>query len=188
MTRLDLGSGPEPAEGYEGVDVCEGERVVTFDLVSGHPWPFDGGSVEALRSSHFIEHVPLTVVHARQYMSPRHEPSEVITGWVQGYGQRDALVWVFEEAWRVAQLGARFELSWPALRDEQTGALQPWAFADPTHRRFIPKEFLHYLSAEDRKRLGLWYDWRCNWRVERGSQVSRGQVKELSVTLVKEPL
>lgn len=189
--RLDLGSGPKPSAGYTGVDLEPAEEVYGFDLASGQPWPFADGSVEELRSSHFIEHVPPEVVEARHFVELGGSRVVEPTSWVKRHCFRDALVWVMEEAWRVAKPGALFHLSWPSLYDEQTGAFQPWAFADPTHRRFIPKEFLHYLSAQDRARLGVAYDWRCNWVIAQGSGQQRnlgGDIREIAVDLRKEPL
>ena len=191
--RHDLGSGPNPADVYVGVDSAfSGVGFVCCDLASGRPWPFADESVDELRSSHFIEHVPASDVVARQYVDNicNGERVRSPSAWLTAYGRRDALIWVFEEAWRVAKPGALFHLSWPSLYDEQTGAFQPWAFADPTHRRFIPKQFLHYLSAADRASLQVPYDWRCNWvELPGGVQILRGGlVREVSIDLRKEPM
>ena len=54
--RLDLASGPCPAEGYQGVDVRSFPGSQQVDL-SVYPWPWPDNSVDALRSSHYVEHV-----------------------------------------------------------------------------------------------------------------------------------
>jgi hypothetical protein len=134
--KLDLGSGPRPAEGYEGVDIVPGVTTHSFDLANGTPWPFADDSVGELRSCHFIEHVPMTYV---------------------GQRNQDALLWFFDEAYRIAVDGATFTLQWPALQSVR-------AFQDPTHRRFIPAETLAYLSRENRRAMGLeHYRVSCNW-------------------------
>ena len=53
--RLDLASGACPAEGYEGVDSRDLGQPWIYDLEK-YPWPWDDDSVEALRSSHYVEH------------------------------------------------------------------------------------------------------------------------------------
>lgn len=136
--RLDLGSGPRPADGFKGVDIVKGVTDFCFDLGSPYRWPWEDNSVDALRSSHFIEHLP-AVYHTT--LGP----------------PKDALFHFFDEAFRVAKPGATFELIWPALQNVR-------AFQDPTHRRFIPAEMLAYLSAENRRAMGLeHYNVGCNW-------------------------
>lgn len=136
--RLDLGSGPRPAEGFKGVDIVKGVTDFQFDLASPYRWPWEDNSVDALRSSHFIEHLPAI------YHTTLGEP-------------KDALFHFFDEAFRVAKPGATFELCWPALKSVR-------AFQDPTHRRFIPAESLAYLSKANRDGMGLsHYNVQCNW-------------------------
>lgn len=142
--RLDLGSGPRPAEGFKGVDIVPGQTDFTFDLCSGNAWPFADNSVDELRSSHFIEHIDAV------YISPNHrlgaEPRRI-----------DALLWFFDEAFRVAKPGATFTVQWPALQNVR-------AFQDPTHRRFIPAQTIMYLSIDGRNAMGVvHYGATCNW-------------------------
>jgi len=142
--RLDLGSGPRPAEGFKGVDIVPGQTDFTFDLCSGQRWPILDNSVDELRSSHFIEHIDAGYVHPH------------IPGGMPG-PRLDALLFFFDEAFRVAKPGAVFTVQWPALQSTR-------AFQDPTHRRFIPAEVIHYLSIEGRKAMGVeHYGATCNW-------------------------
>ena len=54
--KLDLGCGPRPREGFDGVDIQPGDGVKhVVDL--RQPWPWADGSVEAVHSSHFVEHL-----------------------------------------------------------------------------------------------------------------------------------
>ena len=142
LLKLDLGSGPRPAEGFKGVDIVQGVTDFRVDLCSGESWPFAANSVDELRSSHFIEHIDAGYV------------------WIGERGfqaRRDALLWFFDEAFRVAKDGAVFTVQWPALQSVR-------AFQDPTHRRFIPAETITYLSREGRKAMGVeHYGATCNW-------------------------
>lgn len=159
--KLDLGSGPRPAEGFKGCDIAPGQTDYTFDLCSGTKWPFPDSSVDELRSSHFIEHIDAGYVHRRS--------GPVSKAWVArkgggaeeieiGLGPRiDALLFFFDEAFRVAKPGAVFTVQWPALQSAR-------AFQDPTHRRFIPAEMITYLSVDGRESMGVsHYGANCNW-------------------------
>lgn len=140
--RLDLGSGPRPREGYTGVDRQWARNVVPWDFRSTEDWPFESESVEALYSSHLIEHLP---------------PVNVLGG--------DVLVRFFEEAWRVARVGAVFELRWPVPFHPETGLPVASAWWDPTHYRHIPDQQIYsYFSVEGRRAMGVEsYGIRCNW-------------------------
>lgn len=56
--KLDLGCGPNPREGFIGVDVLpfDGKVGKVFDLRKS-PWPWASGSVDEVHSSHFLEHL-----------------------------------------------------------------------------------------------------------------------------------
>ena len=55
---LDLGCGANKKPGCVGVDCCAVEGVdVVHDLFT-FPWPFEDGAAEAVKCSHFFEHVP----------------------------------------------------------------------------------------------------------------------------------
>lgn len=140
ILRLDLGSGPRPAEGFKGVDIVPGQTDYTFDLCSGRPWPIASDSVDELRSSHFIEHIDAGYVYPGA-----------------GKERLDALLFFFDEAFRVAKPNALFTVQWPALQNVR-------AFQDPTHRRFIPAEMITYLAREGREAMGVThYGATCNW-------------------------
>jgi hypothetical protein len=166
---LDLGSGPCPAPGFTGVDLCAGEvsgSVVVWDLTDGSPWPFDDESVEALHCSHFIEHIPRdrvvigTTEFQRTIRSPG-EPKRVEKGRIAR--TQDAFFWFFDEAYRVAKSGCRFTLRWPHPQSDA-------ADQDPTHARRIPASMLNYLSVDGRRALGVQqYPVFCDWRLEPGS-------------------
>lgn len=140
--RLDLGSGPRPAPGFQGVDRVPGITDFDLNMCDGTSWPWSDNSVDELRSSHMIEHIDTVYLQG-----------------IDGYpgGEVDALYWFFDEAYRIAKPGAVFTIQWPALKSVR-------AFQDPTHRRFIPAETLTYLCIDGRKAMGEeHFGIKCNW-------------------------
>lgn len=53
--RLDFGCGPNPREGFEGVDSRAFGQKHTVDLRK--PWPWKNESVAEANASHFVEHL-----------------------------------------------------------------------------------------------------------------------------------
>lgn len=58
MLKLDFGCGPNPRDGFEGVDVIpfEGKVKHVVDLTKT-PWPWEDNSVDEAHASHFVEHL-----------------------------------------------------------------------------------------------------------------------------------
>lgn len=58
LVKLDLGCGPNPKEGFEGVDqyAFDGKVKHVMD-VRATKWPWKDASVEEIHSSHFLEHL-----------------------------------------------------------------------------------------------------------------------------------
>lgn len=56
--KLDLGCGPNPKEGFEGVDqyAFDGKVKHVFDIRKT-PWPWKTSSVDEVHCSHFVEHL-----------------------------------------------------------------------------------------------------------------------------------
>ena len=148
---LDLAAGAHPVEGFAPVDrVKVTPETIVFDLVSGHRWPWKDNSVDGFACQHFIEHIP---AEERQCWHVSIQDGLPFGRWVR----QDLLFWFFDEAFRVAKPGAEMQLVWPSLKSTD-------AFRDPTHRRFLPLEFLHYLSRSGREVMGLsHYVAHCNW-------------------------
>lgn len=55
--KLDLGCGKNKTPGYLGVDILPFEEADVIHDLRVTPWPWEGGSVEEARSSHFVEHL-----------------------------------------------------------------------------------------------------------------------------------
>jgi hypothetical protein len=181
---LDLGSGPEPAPGFVGVDLMarrgspDGSgQVIYADLFGGAPWPFDDQSCGRLRSWHVIEHIPRDRIvcgstDVRRTIRSPGKPKRVIRENVPV--TQDAFFWFFDQAFRIAAPGCRFELAWP--HPQSDGADQ-----DPTHARRIPSSAMHYLSIEGRRAMRvLHYPAACDWRVEPGSLLELGSAERLA--------
>src|SRR5262245_24805691 len=58
LLKLDFGCGPNPKEGFEGVDqyAFDGKVKHVFDIRKT-PWPWKDSSVEEVHCSHFLEHL-----------------------------------------------------------------------------------------------------------------------------------
>jgi hypothetical protein len=55
--RLDLGCGPNPKEGFEGVDIIPFDGKVKHVVDLRAKWPWDDDSVTEAHASHFVEHL-----------------------------------------------------------------------------------------------------------------------------------
>lgn len=87
--KIDLGCGPNPAEGFVGCDVIRFNDKVSHTFHAGRDtWPFKDSSVDEARAVHFIEH--LTNLNDR---------------WER--------VWFFNELYRVLRPGAGCHLVFP---------------------------------------------------------------------------
>ena len=149
--KLDLAAGSRPVEGYTPVDVVKvTPETIVFDLISGHRWPFADDSVDALMCRHFVEHIP---AEDRNCWHVTQRDGMPYGRWVK----QDLLFWFFDEAFRIAKPGAELRLIWPSLKSSD-------AFRDPTHRRFLPLEFTHYLCLAGREFMHVeHYVVSCNW-------------------------
>lgn len=143
--KLDLGSGQSPKDGFEGVDLYAANAKHKVDLISGERWPFEDNSVDALHSSHFIEHIE---------KGNRHTTYT---------GQGNLFYFFFEEAYRVIKPGGVFTLQWPALQNVR-------AFQDPTHCDYIPIQRAYYLDKNWREmnKLEHYSSRGCDWVLENG--------------------
>ena len=58
LIKLDLGCGPNPREGFTGVDAITfgKDNIVKHDL-RVTPWPFEDNSVSEAQCNHFLEHL-----------------------------------------------------------------------------------------------------------------------------------
>lgn len=148
LVRLDLGAGQNPAEGYESVDLnaSANHKVDLFKF----PWPWLDESVDALRASHFVEHIPAREVELRDLdVDTPHTRGQFI-------GQ-DMLFAFFDECHRILKPKGTFEIIVPCLESSR-------AFQDPTHRRFITQATFCYLNKGWRESQKLdHYRVKCNF-------------------------
>jgi ubiquinone/menaquinone biosynthesis C-methylase UbiE len=57
VIKLDIGCGPNPKEGFDGVDCIKFPAVKHVVKLGSRPLPFAAGSVDEIHSSHFLEHL-----------------------------------------------------------------------------------------------------------------------------------
>jgi predicted SAM-dependent methyltransferase len=55
--KLDLACGPHKASGFYGVDKHLVDGVDLVCNLTEYPWPFEDGSVDEVRCSHYLEHL-----------------------------------------------------------------------------------------------------------------------------------
>jgi SAM-dependent methyltransferase len=55
LLKLDLGCGPNPRPGFEGVDALDFGQPIKHDLRKA--WPWKDGTVDEVHCSHFLEHL-----------------------------------------------------------------------------------------------------------------------------------
>lgn len=171
--KLDLGAGAHPRPGFTPVDrVAVTPDTLVTDLASGKLWPWKDSSVDELSSSHFIEHIPADEVEVHRNQD--YPESDATPAHLRTYTRRyyqDRLLFFFDEAFRVIKPEGIFYLTWPALQSTD-------AFRDPTHRRFIPLEMLHYLSRQGRKDMGIeHYEAVCNWTCTEATITGMGELE-----------
>jgi SAM-dependent methyltransferase len=134
--KLDLGAGYNPRPGYEGVDLFS-KTAHAVNLFS-FPWPWEDSSVDALHSSHFLEHIPTSYITPdnREVASPT-SPQD-----------KDLLCRFMDETWRILKPGGEFTIVVPSARSNR-------AFQDPTHRRFFVAESFNYFNKSWRISVGV---------------------------------
>ena len=54
---LNIGAGPSPLEGWTNADIAPGPDASGVIMDATKPWPLPDGSVRAVNSEHFLEHV-----------------------------------------------------------------------------------------------------------------------------------
>lgn len=123
-TKLDLGCGESPQDGFEGVDLYAPNAKHKVNLFK-FPWPWETGSVSAIRTSHFVEHIPVC------FVSGSNIP--------QSADDLDLWCAFFAECWRILKDGGTMTVQVPYLQSQR-------AFQDPTHRRFHCEANFNYLN------------------------------------------
>jgi len=135
--KINLGSGNRPIIGYENIDIQE---RVNPDLVCDITTglPYADNSVDEVRAFDFLEHI-----------------------------ERDDVINVITEIWRVLRPGGRFESFTPDAEFGQ-GFMQ-----DPTHRSpWVENSWLYYSDEAHRNLYGIEANFQID-KIERVSDESR---------------
>jgi SAM-dependent methyltransferase len=143
LLRLDLGCGHRPRDGFEGVDLHSPSAKHKVDLFR-FPFPWADRSVEALLSSHFIEHLPARDVEERDLVLEGSGHREIR----QEFIGKDFLYAFMDECHRILAPGGTFLVIVPN---------QSWdgAYQDPTHRRFLNQNTFLYFNRTQREQMGV---------------------------------
>jgi SAM-dependent methyltransferase len=152
--KLDLACGQNCAPGYEGADIAPLPGVQHIVNLLRFPWPFGDASFEAVRTSHWLEHVPML------FWTPGATAwTCALTSFQVNERSVDLLLKVFDEIHRILVPGGTCEVLVPQAHNDR-------AFQDPTHRRFFVPAFFCYLDRDWRKANGLThaaYDIACHF-------------------------
>lgn len=159
--KLDLACGANCADGYEGVDIARvNDKVVHVANLLSFPWPFADESVDELRSSHFVEHIPMSFWHPEP-VGPSYgaEWTRHLTPFQVDDRSVELFLRFFAECWRILKPGGTMRVYCPHGHSDR-------AFQDPSHRRFIVNDTWNYLDHEWRRVNGLQhaaYGVECNF-------------------------
>lgn len=130
LLKLDLGSGPNPREGFTGVDSLTfgKDRILKHDLRQT-PWPFEDNSVAESQCSHFLEHLT-------------------------NLGDRWERVKFFNELWRVT-VPVEYNAAGAPIKGFCRIVIPHWAsnryYGDPTHKEPFGEMGICYLDPAWRK-------------------------------------
>lgn len=154
LLKLHLASGQERKDGFLNVDISEAAKpdkvcdLLTFPL----PWAED--SVSEILTEHFLEHIPASNVGETIRFAPNGNLADVSSHEFMG---KDFLICFMNECYRILKPGGIMRVVVPAASSDR-------AYQDPTHRRFIPRQFFAYLEAPWRKQWKLDHmDFTCDF-------------------------
>jgi predicted SAM-dependent methyltransferase len=115
--NIEIGGGTLVQPGWINLDSRNGFGAWQREAQSA-PWPTGDSTVDHVRASHVLEHVPAGA---------------------------DRIA-IFNEVWRVLKPGGTFEVILPLVITEN--GLPSWhSIADPTHVSFWCRESFHYFTA-----------------------------------------
>lgn len=130
LIKLDLGCGPNPREGFVGVDSLTfgKDNIVKHDLRET-PWPFEDNSVSEATCSHFLEHLT-------------------------NFDGKWERVRFFNELWRV-MVPVEYDKAGQPIAGFCDFVIPHWCsnryYGDPTHKEPFGEMAICYLDPEWRK-------------------------------------
>ena len=164
--HLNFGCGNRPIkeEGWVNVDKfdnVEADQVVDLFKM---PYPWADNSVDSILASHFIEHIPHSLVPHNMDTFPWTDPAQL------RLLQMDGFFAFFEEVGRILKPGGYIEIECPF-------GWTNGAFQDPTHTRYIVLQTFGYLHQEPEDDKPFNYNLRYDF-----------SVSDLQIELIQSPL
>lgn len=117
-SKINLGAGSEPTEGWVNTDWIEGPGIdKVFNLLE-FPWPFDDGVADEMLARDVLEHMPL--FNAKNESTP---------------------IKFIEECWRILEPGGKLFITVPHWQSKNL-------WIDPTHVRGYDERSFDYFDPE----------------------------------------
>lgn len=128
--KLDIGCGPNPQPGHEGVDqyAFDGKVKHVMDVRS-IPWKWDDSSVEAIHCSHFLEHLNAQercafLNECYRILKPRGQMTLIVPHWGSNRAYGDPThqwppiseMWFYyiSQEWRMKEAPHTDASNWPS--------------------------------------------------------------------------
>ena len=135
-TKIDLACGDRKREGFYGIDIAPIPGVDLVHDLSIYPWPIETDSVDEVKCSHYVEHIPHIDIKGliKESNSFDEFKSKVIES-------KDGFINFINELYRIMKPGGKAIITMPYYTSER-------AFQDPTHTRYIGETAFLYLSKD----------------------------------------
>ena len=114
------------------------------------PYPWTDNMADVIYASHFVEHIPHSLVPYNMDTFPWTNPDQIRLLKLDGFFA------FFEECWRILKPNGVIDLEFPY-------GFSDGAFQDPTHTRYIVLQTLSYLHRDESDNAPFDYGLRCNF-------------------------
>lgn len=141
--KLELACGGYKLEGFTGIDIIKTDitdHVVDLQIF---PWPFEDNSVQEIRCSHYIEHIPhLNIKGILKGSETFQEFKDKLLE------SKDGFIEFVDECYRILKPGGKLTLIAPYYAGFR-------AFGDPTHERYMCDWSFNYFNKAWRQLMNI---------------------------------